>query len=43
MCPQHLALPWGKEQLPLELPDEWRLVGVLSPAPLPAVPDASPW
>lgn len=33
------SLPWGTGQLSLELPAEWRLLGVLEPAAMPGVPD----
>jgi lactate racemase len=36
-----LELPWGKEKLELALPASWQLAGILSPSPLPAVPDVN--
>lgn len=35
-----LRLPWGKEEISLELPPQWRLRGRMEPAPLPCVPDS---
>jgi len=34
-----VSLPWGKEKIELELPQSWRLAGVLEPARLPGVAD----
>ncbi|MCX7671450.1 MAG: nickel-dependent lactate racemase [Anaerolineae bacterium] len=39
MPAQVVALPWGNEELRLELPEAWRVQGVLTPAALPGVPD----
>ncbi len=36
---QPITLPWGKETIPLNLPEGWR-VNVMEPSPLPAAPDA---
>jgi len=33
-------IPWGKEVLSINLPENWTLGGVLEPSALPAVPDA---
>jgi nickel-dependent lactate racemase len=33
------TLPWAGEDMTLSLPQEWRLVGVLQPSPLPGVSD----
>jgi len=41
MCPQVLSLPWGREQIRLSLPDEWRIMGILSPRSHPPVPDVA--
>ena len=35
-----IEIPWGRESLPLSLPEGWRLTGVLEPSPLPPAPDA---
>lgn len=32
-----IALPWGKEQIRLDLPTKWDLLGTLEPSPLPGV------
>ncbi len=39
MPAQAITLPWGNEELRLELPSAWRVQGVLTPAALPGVPD----
>ncbi len=39
MPAQVITLPWGNEELRLELPPAWQVQGVLTPAALPGVPD----
>ena len=41
MAPPIVTLPWGREQLQIRLPDDWRLPEVLVPRAVPAVPDVS--
>ena len=36
-----LTLPWGKDEISLSLPEDWRLAGVLEPSPRPGVADAA--
>jgi len=36
---QALALPWGKDSLTLQLPDEWKVLGSYEPASLPPAVD----
>ncbi len=37
---KHLInLPWGEDMIPLELPSNWNLAGVMEPSPLPGVPN----
>jgi nickel-dependent lactate racemase len=36
-----LQLPWGGERITLELPERWRLAGVLEPAARSGLPDAT--
>ncbi|NPV66184.1 MAG: nickel-dependent lactate racemase [Anaerolineae bacterium] len=36
-----LRLPWGKDTLALTLPEDWSLVGEMTPQPLPAVADVT--
>ncbi|MBC7259261.1 MAG: nickel-dependent lactate racemase [Chloroflexi bacterium] len=36
-----LEMPWGREILPLQLPENWTLVGIHEPASLPPAPDAA--
>jgi nickel-dependent lactate racemase len=38
---QNLSLPWGKDQITLDLPDQWHLLGSYEPAVLPPVADAA--
>ncbi len=37
---QMITLPWGKEQISMELPEKWNVKGSYEPASLPPVPDA---
>ncbi len=39
MPSQTLSLPWGKETLPVVLPEEWSVQGMLEPSSLPPAPD----
>ncbi len=39
MSSQILSLPWGKETLPVVLPEEWHIQGMLEPSSLPPAPD----
>jgi lactate racemase len=41
MEPQYLVLPWGKETLSVNLPENWRIAGVLDPSTLPPVEDTA--
>jgi nickel-dependent lactate racemase len=34
-----VQLPWGAEKISIELPEEWRLTGVMEPSALPGVAD----
>lgn len=34
-----LPVPWGKEYLPLALPEDWKITGILSPSSIPPVLD----
>lgn len=34
-------IPWGKGKMSLNLPENWRILGEMSPVPVPAVPDAA--
>jgi hypothetical protein len=34
-----VPLPWGKEKISLSLPENWNLMGVMEPSPLPDVSD----
>jgi nickel-dependent lactate racemase len=39
MSEQRMTLPWGKEEIALDLPEGWRLNGVLEPSSRPGVDD----
>jgi len=40
MSDHRVELEWGEQPITLDLPQRWNLMGVMSPAPLPGVPDA---
>jgi nickel-dependent lactate racemase len=40
MGEQTLTLPWGREELPLSLPGDWHLAGILEPSTRPGVKGA---
>ena len=39
MAKQSLSIPWGKEQMQINLPETWQVSGVLEPASLPPAAD----
>lgn len=39
MSEQLVTLPWGRDELRLSLPADWRIAGILEPAALPGVAD----
>lgn len=41
MDPQFLVLPWGKEQLSVNLPENWRVSAILEPSALPPIEDTT--
>ena len=39
MVKNDLLLPWGKDEIALDLPESWHVAGILEPSSLPPVSD----